>query len=431
MWLLLLFLTFGLVFAVLYILGRDKFSPANLLMMVWLLSIAVAQLRLSPIEKMWTIDFWLILFLFFTIFYTSYKIVNRLIGKRLSINSVKGIEHYKIFFVITSILTLASVLSNLYIYSQFGTMPVFSSSPDKMRFIINKNIFGLFEYMALLPRLYIPLLFFYLQSTKKISVNYKLYLWLSIALGFLSLFLYASRLVIVLPILLCYFIYLYLQYHQINFKQIIVSSLTVVLVVLAISVSIPAFRNYITYRDFYAEDINYTPFTYLVNLSEIDLPANLNWIIPIYIIPSFNLQAMLQATTYYNTTVHNFYGGGYYLSVFNPLFKILHLPLSDVVIPWEPMFLSWWVTATFLFSAWADFGYLGIIMISIFWGTVLALSYEWATKKPTLWSIMLISYLSFVVIMSIYADYLTRAEFYLDVTFIFLVGYIFSHTKKR
>lgn len=421
----------GIAFSLCYIWGKEKFSPANLMLAVWLISIGVAQLRLSPHENKWTVDFWLVLFLFLVLFYLSFLIVNNKIGKKITDNKKNILIDKKILFFVAIGLTSASLLSNLYIFWQFKTMPIFSSSPDRMRFIINKNIFGLWEYLALLPRLYIPLLFFYLLSIKSISRKYKLFIWLNIILGFLLLFLYASRLVIILPILLTYFVYIYLKKNNITFKKIIISSILVLLVVGFISVAIPAFRNYITYKDYYTDSLDYTPFTYLVNLSGIAVPAELQWIIPLYIIPSFNLQAMLQATTYYNTSVNNFYQGAYYLTVFNPLLKILHLPLSNVIIPWEPMFLSWWITATFLFSAWADFGYWGIIFIAILWGIILAVAYQYASKKPTYLSIMLMSYFSFVVIMSIYTDYLMRAEFYIDVFFIFVTGYIFLKFKNQ
>ncbi len=421
-----LFLLLGLVFSCLYVFDKEKFSPANLMMVVWFISIGVAQLHLSKYELPWTANFWLVLFLFLVIFYLSYKIVYRKTDHKILADNKNSVVNSKVFFIMAIFLTLASILTNLYIYLHFQTMPIFSSVPDKMRFIINKNIFGLWEYLALLPRLYIPLLFFYLLSAKNISIKYKFFLWFNIILGFLLLFLYASRLVIVLPILLSYFVYLYQQREKINFKKIIISSIIVLLVVATVSVSIPAFRNYITYRDYYSSDSDYTPFTYLINLSKINMPSNLSWAIPLYIIPSFNLQAMLQATTYYNSTVNNYYYGGYYLSVFNPFLKIFHLPLSNVVIPWEPMFLSWWITATFLFSAWADFGYVGIIFIAVFWGVVLSLAYQYALKKPTYLSVMLMSYLSFVVIMSIYTDYLMRAEFYMDLFFIFIISLVLN-----
>jgi len=72
-----------------------------------------------------------------------------------------------------------------------------------------------------------------------------------------------------------------------------------------------------------------------------------------------------------------------------------------------------------------------IIFIAILWGIILAVAYQYASKKPTYLSIMLMSYFSFVVIMSIYTDYLMRAEFYIDVFFIFVTGYIFLKFKNQ
>ncbi|MDO8669581.1 MAG: O-antigen polymerase [Candidatus Buchananbacteria bacterium] len=428
-----IFIFLGLVFSLLYVFGREKFSPANLLLAVWLVSIGIAQLRLSPYEKPWTAGFWLILLLFFVLFYFSYRVIGKIIDRKTKGKTADGNKsqpiNAKVFLVVALVLTVSSLLSNLYIYLHFGTMPIFSSLPDKMRFIINKDIFGLFEYIALLPRLYTPLLFFYVLSADKMSFKYKFFVWFNIILGFGLLLLYASRLVIILPILLSYFIYLYLRKRELNFKKIIISSLVVLMVVGSISVAIPAFRNYITYKDYYAETPDYTPFTYLADISGINMPAGLDWLVPLYLIPSFNLQTMMQATDFYGPGANSHYWGGYYVSVFNPLLKIFHLPISDVVIPWKPIFLYWWITATFLFPAWADFGYVGVILISLFWGAVLSLAYQYASKKPTYLSVMLMAYLSFVVIMSIYADYLLRPEFYMDMFFILITGLIFFKFK--
>jgi len=421
-----IFIFLGLVFGGFYIGARDKFSPANLMLAIWLMAMGVAQLRLSPLEGPWSVDFWLMLFLFLILFYLVYLITNRKLEAKITTDKNNNIINQKVFLITTTLLVTFTILTNLYIFWRFKTMPIFSTNPDKLRFIINKDIFGLWEYLALLPRLYIPILFFYLLSLKNINSKFKLFIWFNIFLGFLLLILYASRLIIILPILLSYFVYLYLRKKDLNFKKIIISAVVVLMVVGAISVIIPAFRNYITYKDYYADTPDYTPFTYLADISGINLPSNLAWLIPLYLIPSFNLQTLMQASTFYTPALDNYYNGGYYLSVFNPVLKILDLPLSPVVIPWKPIFLYWWITATFLFTAWVDFGYLGIIFISIFWGVVLATAYQYATKKPTYWSIMLMAYLSFVVVMSIYTDYLTRAEFYLDLCFIGFIGYIFS-----
>src|SRR3989344_3553014 len=78
------FLLLGLFFAWLYIFGRERFSPANLMLALWLVAIAVSQLRLSPYERAWPLKFWLLLLLFFAVFYLTYKIVCKKFSSRLS-----------------------------------------------------------------------------------------------------------------------------------------------------------------------------------------------------------------------------------------------------------------------------------------------------------------------------------------------------------
>ena len=423
-----IFLLLGLIFIGLYIFSRERFSPANLLLALWLAAMGIAQLQLSPYERAWPLNFWFLLFIFLAIFYLVYKIVSYKFGQKLAVTEISPAIQLKYPLIIFTVLTLITLVANFYIFNRFGTLPILSSVPDKLRFIINREVFGLWEYAALLPRLYLPFIFICLLIAKNLPLTKRLWLWFNLVLGFLFLGLYASRLVIILPILLSYFAYLYLKIKELNFKKIIISSLTALLLVAFIAVTIPALRNYITYQDYYSE-IDYTPFTYLADLSSINLPANLSWLIPLYLIPSFNLQALMRAVDFYN--LNNYYFGAYSLSAFDSLLNIFSLPGLGIVIPWETIFLPWWVTATFLFSSFVDFGYLGIILAAVGWGVILALIYQLATKKPTLLSVMLMSYLSFVVVMSIYTDYLLREEFYLDLIFIFLISLAVNSYSKN
>lgn len=417
--LLIIFLILSIGFGLSYIIGKDKFSPYKLLLSLWFMAISVAQLRLSPYENPWTLKFWLILGLFFTVFVLIYLISSRIWQKRLKEGDNLAPANNRFWLIIIFLMAIASIITNAYIFYRFGTLPILSSAPDKMRFIINRDIFGLWEYASLLPRLFIPLTFIYL-----LQFNPKK--WLKgilitiIILGFLILSLYASRLVIIFPILLCYFSYLILKIKEINLKKIILASVSVVVVILAISIAIPAFRQSITYRDYLDPSAQDDPFGYIAKISGLRIPKSLNFIVPIYIIPSFNLQAMMKATELYSSS--NFYYGNYELSTFNPALKLINQPKIEFKIPWDKILLPWWVTATFLFSYWIDFGYVGIILASIFWGILLSGLYIWAKKKPSLLSAMLFAYFSFVVIMSIYTNYFLRPELYMDLALIMAVG---------
>ncbi|MEI6288484.1 MAG: O-antigen polymerase [bacterium] len=400
--------------------GKNKFSPVSLLISLWLVAIGISQLRLSPYELPFSFQFWLVLIGFLLIFYFSSLESSKWWDK---IKEKK--ENYytsdNFVFIILFLMTLACLASNIYIYLKFGTLPILSSEPDKLRFIINKQVFGVWEYLALLPRIFIPISFFiYLQNKKLKPINKNL-LIANIIVGFLILFLYAARSNVVFAVLLCYFSYLILNIKTANAKKVIIASLVAGLVVLFVAVSVPAFRHYVTYRKDYLSDIDYNPFTYLANLSGIHLPAWLSWSLPLYLIPSFNLQALMRSLNFFNS--NNFFYGLYDLSVFNPLIKIFHVSNISANMNWEAMFLPWWVTATFLFSYQADFGLLGILLAAILWGVGFSGIYVWAKKRPAFLPVMLLSYFSFVSIMSIYTNYLMRPEFYMDMALLIFLGF--------
>ncbi|MEK7167611.1 MAG: O-antigen polymerase [Patescibacteria group bacterium] len=422
------FAIIGAAFGSIYFFGPEKFSFEHLLFSLWALAVSLAQLRLSPYEEPFTNKFWLVLICFFVLFYLIYKVTKEYFSKRFKDEGKEwGINGW-LAMIALSVLTLLSLGANYYIFNRFGTLPILSTIPDKMRFIINREVFGLWEYASLLPRIFIPLAFIYL-AISKIQWWKRLFLVSDIVLGFFLLSLYASRLIIVITILLCFFSYLIISLKKISFKKTILSALIAVISVLTVSVSIPAVRQYITYKDYYS-DIEYTPFTYLADLSQIKVPERYNFLIPLYLIPSFNLQAMMRATDFFSFTENRFYFGTYSLSALDPALKLVHLKEFDVIIPWKAMFLPWWVTATFLFNFWADFGYLGIVLAAVFLGLILGFSYSWATKKTSLGSVMLFAYLSFVVVMSIYTNYFMRPEMYLDLVLILILGLAMGNQER-
>lgn len=423
-----IFFILFLVFVRLYFTNSQRFTLDNLFLGLWSIAIAVAQLRLSPYEKSWPIEFWLILLIFFGVFLLVKIYLDRLFSKRAPEREFDWQFLGRPFNVILILMTAVSLAANFYIFNRFGTLPILSSLPDKMRFIINREVFGLWEYLALLPRIFIPLSFIYLILVKTQKRWLKILVAVNIILGFLILGLYASRVTIIFAVFLCYFSYLIVKIRQINYKKIISASVITVIIVLVAAVSIPALRQYITYRDYYT-DIEYTPFTYLADLSEVRIPQKFNFLIPLYLIPSFNLQALMRSTDYFGFWGN--YWGRYSLSVFDPLLNILRLPQFDIYIPWKEMFLPWWVTATFLFNYWVDFGIIGIILAAVFWAVILSGIYFSAIKKPTFLSVMLFAYFSFVVIMTIYTNYFSRPEFYLDLAVIIAVHWLLNIKKSN
>ncbi|MEI6626999.1 MAG: O-antigen polymerase [bacterium] len=422
-----LFIALGVLFGLDFIFGKKRFSFDQLLLSVWSFSIGISQLHLSRLEQPWTIKFWFILALFFGLFIVATKFFDKFWQKKIPLLGGEVVIKEKLFFWILLGLTLTSIACNYYIYQHFNTLPILSSNPDKLRFIINKEIFGLWEYLALLPRLIIPFTFVYLVMTKSKKVWPKVLAILNIIIGFGLLSLYSSRLTLVVAILMCYFIYLILRFKQFSFKKVIGASAVVVAVVLFISIAIPLFRQNITYRDYY-KDVNEASYSYLYNLTELNIPKQYGWITPVYIIPSLNLQAMMRATSFFSW--QNFYFGQYELSVFYPITKHFDPSFATGLVPWKAMFQYWWITATFMFDYWIDFGWVGIILGAIWWGALLSGIYWWAVRRPGFISAMLFAYFGFVTIMTIYTNYFIRQEFFMDLAVILMIGIILNWNNK-
>ncbi|MFA6593997.1 MAG: O-antigen polymerase [Candidatus Buchananbacteria bacterium] len=425
--LLIIFFLASLSAAGLYFFGREKFSPAWLMVSLWSAALAVSQLYLSPLERPLNWRLWLAVTLFFAVFAAVYYCARRLTDNKLPKTDKLLRADSRLILIAIGLMALASVIANIYIFSRFGTLPILSSIPDKMRFIINKEIFGVFEWLSLLPRLFIPLAFLELILDRKTMSKWlKLFYWFVIAVGLAILCMYASRLIIVITVLLCYFGYLMINRETIKLKKLLIGTLIAGAVILSVSVAIPAFRQFITYRDYNYQG-EYNPFSYITTISQVNLPPALQFLTPIYLVPVFNLQALDRGMEFY---AHTRYYGAAELSVFNSALKLFHLPQFSAPVDWNAIFVPWWITATFLFPYYLDFGWWGIALAGVFWGLLLGAVYTFAVKRPNLLSIALFAYFSFVCIMSIYTNYFQREELFMDLALIVLV-FIATYKKNE
>lgn len=421
-----IFIFLGLSCGLWYLLGDQKLRFDLLLASIWLIAIGVAQLHLSPLERPWSLNFWLLLLSLSLVFGVAYNYGAKIWNKRLK-NKEMSIYLGSYFLFILVFLTLLALVANVYIFWRFGTLPLLSTIPDKMRFIINKEVFGPIEYAALLPRIYIPLSFLYLIINKSVKKLHLRLIIANIVLGLIFLLFYASRLTIVITILLCYFGYLAIKIKEISVKRILTASFIAVSTILLVSIAIPAMRQFITYRDYqYAGE--YNPFAYISTISQVNLPPALQFLTPLYLIPTFNLQALMRVTQFYGGAT--FYGA-YSLSVFNSLLEIARLPQLSPVIEWDKVFVPWWNTATFIFGYFVDFGWIGTWLAAALWGLGLAFIYVWNNKRPSLLTAFVLSYFSFVSIMTIYTNYFGREELYLDLALIFLISILLRPKQKN
>lgn len=421
-----LILSFFCFFSYFFI--KNKLSPEKLFLGLWFLAIAIGQLRLSKIEVSWSLKFWLIILSSLGAFTLGVLLIQKS-QKQITFISPKiekKVSFNLIIPLLLLVLLLLSFLANFYIFSIFHTFPLFSSDPDKLRFVINKKIFGLFEYAALFPRLAIPLGFFYIFIKKKLT--WKAWFGL-IFYFFLSLFillLYTARINFVFASLIVYFLFLTLNLEKLNFQKIFLSTLIIVFFIGIISAAIPAIRHSISYRDYPFEEEykEYKEFAYLAELSSIKMPPALGFLTPAYLAISFNFQA-LQAGINYFGIKQPYYLGKEMLANFNPLWRILKIPEVKVKIPWSEIFLPWWVTGTYLFTWYANFGFLGILLGPFLLGLLASFTYVLVQRK-NIFGYFLLPYLNFVLVLSLYTNYFSRPELYLDLLFLFLISWVLT-----
>lgn len=411
-----IFIVSGVAFFYYYFFGKQPLQPLKLFLGIWCFGIAIAQLQLSALEQPWSKSFWLIILGSLACFAIG-ALLFALLAQKLKIaQSLELAISEKKLLIAIGLLIFLTLAANLYIFLQFSTFPLLSSDPDRLRFIINKEIFGLWEYFALLPRWILPLLFFYIFLFPSKNVKKWCIISLAAIFNIFVLLGYAARLNFFFAALLIYFSYLILNIAKLNAKKIIIASLLIVIFLGAVSAVIPALRQSISYRDYPYLDEEYKKFdrfAYLATISQIKMPPQLGFALPIYLGVSFNFQALQKAIAYYPQQ-EQFFGGKMTLAIFNPLYKLLHLPTIAVSLPWDKIFLQWWVTGTYLLLGYIDFGLFGLFITALIFGAVSQYLYWRATKKTDFLSVFLFAYISFILIMTIYTNYFSRPELYLD-----------------
>ncbi len=429
----LLFLTASILAALSYFFGKEKLHPIKLLLSIWLLAMGVAQLGFSKLEQAFTSRYYGILTLC-----TVLIIAGSYIAKKRSNNTHRNKTtefttlQKKIFWYGIGSIVILSIISNIHIYTAFGTLPLLNIDPERLRFSINRLIFGGWEYFALAARIYIPLIFTYFFITKKTSWTEKGIGALFIIIGVIELLLYTSRSTVVFATLFTYFIYLILNINNLTKKKVIISSVIAVGLVAVFTVAIPAVRHYISFSGQYHGEgsESFKPFAYYYDIAQLTIPQQYGFLASPYLALSFNQQALNQTFNYYNEQ-QSHYLGRFHLSTFSSGIKLLGNNFEKVQVPWVDIFLPWWNTATFIFSYYADFGLLGVIVGTLFWGYLLSLLYYYTKNNQKLSTVILFAYFNFVIIMSVYTNYTLREEFYIDVVLLLAFTLAISKTYAR
>lgn len=403
-----------------YLFLRDKnhqFSPLWLILSAWMLGLGIPQLHLSRIEKDWYPAYWLWLIISLCTFTVGFYLFDKLWIKYSFWRKIKFLTHESfngrnLRFVIY-FLFLVSLVALQMFYTRAGNFPLLAQDTDVFRFEADEKVPGLINYTAQFARLFIPLAFF-LIIYESFSWRKHWDLALLVIAGAISLTLFASRTQIFFVDLWVMALYLVMRHP--NLKQAFKFYPVFLLISILVLAVVPLYRQYKSYGTT----------DYLAGVTEIN-SSGFNPIskalLPIYVGVSFNQQALLHATEFYET--NPIQKGKVTL---DPFTNILGLKQFKSDFDLCKIFKCWWNTGTYLFPFVQDFGKWAFVFIPPLIAGILALLYRYWLSVKNFLSINLYAYMCFFIVMSIYLSFTVRAEMYLDLFLIFVI-YLFVSRK--
>jgi len=402
--------------------GRFRYSPLGLMLSVWFIAIAIAQLNLSELELPWGGKYWFLIsaslvsftlgFFVFRNIWSKYpwwlntKVFTRNI---LSENRVRLISYF---------LFLISGLALYLFYTKAGNLPLLAPDPDVFRFEADENVPGLVNYAAQLARVFIPLAFF-LMFWQKFSWKKHWDLVILCLMGIVILTAFASRTQIFFIDLWIMALYFFIR--KPNWKQSLKFYPAFLIVSVLVLAAVPMYRQYQSYGE-----------GYLTSVTGID-PTGFNYVekafMPIYVGVSFNQQALLHAQNYYET--HPLQYGKVSLDPFTNIFGKFIPPLNNIKSDFDlgAIFYPWWNTGTYLFPFVQDFGTSAFFIIPFLLAALVTLAWRYWETNPNFLSINLYAYTVFFIVMTVYLSFSVRAEMYLDLMLLFAI-YLFVSKKS-
>ncbi|MBX4188050.1 MAG: hypothetical protein KW793_02855, partial [Candidatus Doudnabacteria bacterium] len=316
--------------------------------------------------------------------------------------------------IVIYVLALLSALGLFMFHQRAGNFPLTSADPDVFRFEADEKVPGLINYIAQLARLFIPLSF-YLIFWEKFKLMKHWDLLLLCIFGAVSLVLFASRTQIFFIDLWIMALYLFIRRpNWIQAAKFYPIFLVISIVVLA---AVPIIRQAKSYGQNYLADVS------AINTSGF-APGG-EYLLPIYVGISFNMQALLHAQQYYET--HQIQLGKVTL---DPFTNILGLDSLRSSFNLCDIFQCWWNTGTYLFPFVQDFGNAAFYIIPFLISGILILLWKYCVNRPNFLSLNFYAYACFFMVMTIYLSFTVRAEMYIDL-FVLFITYIAITYKKN
>ncbi len=408
-----MFLLFFVLFLSLFRKGADIFSPARLFILVWSLSIGLADLKLSYHQPEWSAYSWFVLFIsitsvllgMFVVYVVNYN--KPIASISLIRERIKHISFDKrLFYKLIIAVFLIYIVSYLVIYMIVGFIPLFTSLPNETR--TRWSIFGFGLLIHLAPTILYVIVIYFLTfrgiTSKKIS------LFIIALITFISFLFLLQRFDLVISIILS-MVFLYYGTQKFKPKNIFIISFFLILFMYSISTLRVSelFMAYLYYTAKMKFSIDYAfltePYMYIVmNLENYASAAN-------------NLQ--------------HFSYGYYTFDFLLALSGLKHWIKEYVLLQDFPNIITPdFNTYSMFFTYYRDFGLIGVFVFPFLFGGIVSSIYFKMRMNPNLNTISFYGMFIFVIVFSFFIPMLSWLHFLLNITFIYFLTKMLTNRRN-
>ncbi len=392
----------------------DVLSPARLFILVWSFAIGITNLKLSVFQKEWSDYGWLMLMLTLISFLGGIFIVY-VLNVDKDIKSIKEIREIvrdqivdkNLLFKIIVFSFSLYVISYIVSFIIMGFIPAFSTRPEIRGQWSGVFGFGLITH-ALPPIMFFTSIYFFYE--KKSFVKRSTVFVIGLLTFFLNLMvLHRFDIVYWLVVFVAYLFY---ATNKLKIKNVLALGSFLVAIIYGIS----TFRasKFISNMIYWTSGMKYSV-TYAVFTEP-------------YMYFAMNLENFINGVEKYNNFTFGYF-------TFNPLLSLIQLkhPLNEYMkIERFPHIVSGgYNTYTMFFEWYRDFGIFGLGIIPFIWGIIIASSYYYLRKKPSLSSITLYGAFLFVILFSFFVNMLGWLHFVFNLSVLYIISRIVSKNQLK
>lgn len=389
----------------------DIFSPARVFGFIWCLAIGLADLKLSRLQHVWTLESWIQLLIGIGSFLmgTFILYVLNLNSRLLPISKIREnlrlqtIDHQKLYksIIILFILFLA-IYAVLILTGR--EIPLFSSRPGQARIKLQIRVVGL-----LINNVVIIIFLTVMYCVTDVRKQFKRVSLIIVAvIAFLMFAITLQRLGLFTAITLSV-VLIYYSTHKIR------PSTVILFFVIALAVfSISLVRSGVMFQyDLYVG-------------SKMRLPLYLAFITEPYMYIVMNLEMFIHSINQIDQ-----YTYGYYTFDFvTALTGIKHLIQDYFNLDETPFLYSGYNTYTAFWTYYRDFGILGVFFISLLGGSGISALYYSMRKKPQLKSVTAYCISVYLMLLSVCNNQIGFLWIVYEFTIIYLIVCAVSKTSK-